>query len=325
MNILGIDLGGTKILGVLANEHGEVLAEKRVPTLAHEGLDAVVARLVGVARDLMPEGGVDAIGVDVPAPVDTRKGIVYSPPNLPGWADTGVPLCDILREKLAVGDKMPITLINDANASALAEYTYGAGSHKLLGRKIEHMVFITVSTGIGGGVIIEGKLLLGGNGFAAELGHIVIDAYGYRCNCGNTGCLEAMASGTALAREAAAIVSGRTDNKIAELAGNDATQVTAKMVVDAAQMGDSVALDLMSREAILLGAGVMSFIHSFNPQLIVIGGGVSHAGDLLFEPLRANVAQRVMPPFRGTYEIVPAQVGDRSAAIGAVAAAVMGF
>lgn len=325
MKILGIDLGGTKILGVLSNEHGDVLAELRIPTLANEGLDAVVGRLVKVIEDLTPEGGVDAIGVDVPAPVDTRKGILYAPPNLPGWADSGVPLVKILRQKLSLPDSTPVTLINDANASALAEYRYGAGSERHLGRKVEHMVFITVSTGIGGGVITDGSLLLGGNGFAAELGHIVIDAYGYRCNCGNTGCLEAMASGTALAREAAAIVSGRSDNKIAELAENDATKVTAKMVVDAAKLGDAVALDLMAREAVLLGAGVMSFIHSFNPQLIVIGGGVSHAGDLLFKPLRDNVAQRVMPPFRGTYEICQAKVGDRSAAIGAVAASVMGF
>jgi glucokinase len=325
LNILGIDLGGTKILGVLANEHGVVLSEQRVPTLAHEGPDAVIGRLLEVIRYLIPTAGIDAIGIDVPAPLDMRRGILYAPPNLPGWADSGVPLISILRKKLSLDDSTPMTLINDANASALAEYKYGAGCEKVLGRKIEHMVFITVSTGIGGGVIVDGKLLMGGNGFAAELGHIVIDAYGYRCNCGNTGCLEAMASGTALAREAAAIVSGRSDNKISELADGDTSKVTAKMVVDAAKMGDAVALELMAREATLLGAGVMSFVHTFNPQLIVVGGGVSHAGDLLFQPLRAHVAQRVMPPFRGTYEIVPAQVGDRSAAIGAVAAAVMGL
>ncbi|MEO5954041.1 MAG: ROK family protein, partial [Chloroflexia bacterium] len=253
MNILGIDLGGTKILGVLANEHGEVLAEQRVPTLAHEGLDAVVGRLVGVAQSLMPKGGVDAIGVDVPAPVDTRKGIVYSPPNLPGWADTGVPLCDILRKKLSLSDSVPMTLINDANASALAEYTYGAGSHKLLGRKIEHMVFITVSTGIGGGVIVEGKPLLGGNGFAAELGHIVIDAYGYRCNCGNTGCLEAMASGTALAREGYMVVASRRETSMADAVGGKPERVTAEVVVQAAQAGDPAACELMEREGFLVG------------------------------------------------------------------------
>lgn len=326
MKYLGIDLGGTKILGVLANEHGELLApEVREPTLANEGLPAVVDRLVGVIQTLMPEGGVDGIGVDVPAPVDTRKGILYAPPNLPGWSDKGVPLIKILDEKLGLGGKVPMTLINDANASALAEYKFGAGSHKVLGRKIEHMIFLTVSTGIGGGVIVDGKLLLGGNGFAAELGHIVIDAYGYRCNCGNTGCLEAMASGTALAREAAAIVAGQRETKIAELAGDDPAKVTAKLVVDAAKDGDSLALELMAREAKLLGAGVVSFVHAFNTQLIVIGGGVSHAGDLLFKPLRTAVERGIMAPFRHTYEIVPAVVGDKSAALGSVAAACEGF
>ncbi len=321
MNILGIDLGGTKILGILANEHGEVLDEYLVPTLAHEGLEAVVGRLVDVIQRLTPEGGVDAIGVDVPAPVDTNQGILYAPPNLPGWSEKGVPLIRILREKCGFGDTMPgMVLVNDANASALAEYTYGAGCETVLGRKIKHMVFLTVSTGIGGGVITDGKLLLGANGFAAELGHIVIDAFGYRCNCGNVGCLEAMASGTALGREASIIVEARPDTRMAELAGGDPKNVTAKIVVQAAQEDDPVALELMRREASLVAAGVTGFVHSFNPQLIVIGGGVSHAGDLLFVPLRADVTRAVMPPFVGTYEIVPARVGDKSAALGAVAA-----
>jgi glucokinase len=321
MKLLGIDLGGTKILGVLADEHGNVLSEHREPTLAAEGLDAVVDRLVAVIRGLTPDGGVDAIGVDVPAPVDTNKGILYAPPNLPGWSEKGVPLIAILRQKLGWDEQMPMLLINDANASALAEYRFGAGHEKVLGHKVKHMIFLTVSTGIGGGVIVDGKLLLGGNGFAAELGHVVIDAYGYRCNCGNAGCLEAMASGTALAREASTIVAGQRETLIADLAGGDHTKVTAKMVVEAAQQGDPVGLELMEREAVLLSAGVVSFVHAFNPQLIVIGGGVSHAGDLLFTTLRTEVAHRVMAPFRGTYEIVPAVVGDKSAALGSVAAA----
>jgi glucokinase len=321
MKLLGIDLGGTKILGVLADEHGKVLDERREPTLAHEGPEAVVERLVGVIRELTPEGGVDGIGVDVPAPVDTNAGVLYAPPNLPGWSEKGVPLISILKEKLGWGERVPMVLMNDANASALAEYRFGAGCEKVLGREVSHMIFLTVSTGIGGGVIVDGKLLLGSQGFAGELGHVVIDADGYRCNCGNVGCLEAVASGTALAREAATIVAGKRETKIAKLAKGDPANVTAKMVVEAAQAGDPVALELMEREARLLGAGVGSFVNIFNPQLIAIGGGVSHAGKLLFEPLRAEVDRRIMAPFRGTYEIVPAVLGDRSAALGAVAGA----
>lgn len=321
MKLLGIDLGGTKILGVLANEHGKVLDERLEPTLAHEGLEAVVERLVGVIRGLTPEGDVDAIGVDVPAPVDTNEGVLYAPPNLPGWSEKGVPLVQVLKKKLGWGERVPMFLINDANASALAEYRFGAGRAAVGGRKVLHMIFLTVSTGVGGGVIVDGKLLLGSNGFAGELGHVVIDADGYRCNCGNAGCLEAMASGTALGREAATIVAGQRETRIAELAGGDPANVTAKMVVEAAQAGDPVALELMEREARLLGAGVGSFVNTFNPQLIAIGGGVSHAGDLLFKPLRAEVKKRVMAPFRDTYEIVPALLGDKSAALGSVAAA----
>jgi glucokinase len=321
MKLLGIDLGGTKILGVLADEHGKVLDERREPTLAHEGPEAVVERLVGVIRGLTPGGGVDGIGVDVPAPVDTNAGVLYAPPNLPGWSEKGVPLISILKEKLGWGDRVPMVLMNDANASTLAEYRFGAGCEKVLGREVSHMIFLTVSTGIGGGVIVDGKLLQGSQGFAGELGHVVIDADGYRCNCGNSGCLEAMASGMALAREAATIVAGKRETKIAELAEWDPANVTAQMVVEAARAGDPVALELMEREARLLGAGVGSFVNMFNPQLIAIGGGVSHAGELLFEPLRAEVDRRVMAPFRGTYEIVPAVLGDQSAALGSVAAA----
>jgi glucokinase len=322
MKLLGIDLGGTKILGVLADEHGNPLRdEHRVDTLPEEGRDAVVDRLVGVIRKLMPEGGVDGIGVDVPAPVDTNKGILYAPPNLPGWKKEGEPLIAMLREKLGRDGDVPMVLLNDANASALAEYRFGAGRKRVLGRDVRHMIFLTVSTGIGGGVIVDGKLLQGSQGFAGEMGHVVIDADGYRCNCGNVGCLEAMASGTALAREAATIVAGQRETKIAKLAEGNPAKVTAKMVVEAAQAGDPVALELMEREARLLGAGVGSFVNMFNPQLIAIGGGVSHAGDLLFEPLRVEVDRRVMAPFRGTYEIVPAVLGDKSAALGSVAAA----
>jgi glucokinase len=320
MNIIGIDLGGTKILGVRTNEQGEIAAELRVDTLGKEGLDAVVGRMAQMVRDLTPvEGDVAGIGVGVPGPINPWQGIVYSPPNLPGWGT--VPLRDMLRALLELPESVPIVLVNDANAAALAEYKFGAGSERVLGRPIRHLVYLTISTGVGGGVIIDGKLLVG-QGLASELGHLVIDAYGPRCLCGGRGHFEALASGTALAREGYLLVAARRDTAITGMVGGDPNKVTAEIVVRAAQAGDREALKLMEREAYLIGIGIISCIHAFNPQLVVLGGGVSAASDLLLDGIRATVADLIMPGFPGTYEIVLAALEGKSGALGAVAAAI---
>ncbi len=315
MNIIGIDIGGTKILGIRTDEHGMVLEQVRRPTGASEGLQAVLGRIIGMIRELTPSEGVDAIGVGVPGPLDPVKGEVYNPPNLPGW-DT-VPLCKIVRERLELSESVPVALVNDANGAALAEFKFGAGAHK----GIKHLVYFTISTGIGGGVITNGKLLLGASGMAAELGHIVLDVNGPECGCGGYGHFEALASGTALAKEAARLVEDRRDTSIVDMVGGDPSKVTAEIVVEAAKAGDSVACQLMEREGLLVAAGVVTAIHVFNPEIIVLGGGVTNAGDLLFDTVRTAVEAGVMPAYRGTYEIVPAALGDISGALGAVAAA----
>jgi glucokinase len=319
MNIIGIDVGGTKILGVRADENGKIAAQVRKPTRAAEGLEATVERIVDVIRELTPARGVDAVGVGIPGPLDPVKGVVYNPPNLPGWET--VPLCDMLYERLDVKRDVPVVLVNDANAAALAEFKFGAGSKQLRRKAVKHLVYLTISTGIGGGVITDGRLLLGSTGMAAELGHLIIDVNGPRCYCGGIGCLEAMASGTALAREGAVVVASRRETSMADAVGGNPDKVTAKVVVEAAQAGDKAACELMEREGLLVGVGVVTCIHAFNPQLVVLGGGVSNAGDLLFKPVRATVKARVMPAFRGTYDIVPAALGGESGALGAVAAA----
>ena len=319
MNIIGIDLGGTKILGVRADEQGNIAAQIKRPTGAAEGRDAVVDRMADIIRELMPPEGVAAIGLGVPGPINPMKGEVYDPPNLPGW--TTVPLVRMLQERLDLPRETPIVLGNDANAAALAEFKFGAGAEKRLGKPIRHLVYLTISTGVGGGVVIDGRLLIGSTGAAGELGHIVIDLHGPRCNCGNIGCLEAMASGTALAREGAVVLAARRETKIAELAGGRPEKVTAQMVVEAARAGDPVALDLMAREGELVGVGVVSCIHIFNPELVVLGGGVSNAGDLLFNPVKATVEARIMRGFKGTFDIVPAALGGEVGALGAVAVA----
>jgi glucokinase len=315
MNIIGIDIGGTKILGIRTDEYGMVLEQVRHPTGASDGLEAVLVRIVDMIRELTPPEGVDAIGIGVPGPLNPMKGEVYNPPNLPGW-DT-VPLCKIVQERLQLPEDVPVALVNDANAAALAEFKFGAGANK----GIKHLVYFTISTGIGGGVITNGKLLLGASGMASELGHIVLDVNGPECGCGRYGHFEALASGTALAKEAARLVQDRRDTSLVDMVGGDPSEVKAEMVVQAAQDGDRVARQLMEREGLLVAAGVVTAIHTFNPEIIVLGGGVTNAGDLLFDTVRTAVDAGVMPAYRGTYEIVPAALGDISGALGAVAAA----
>ncbi|HKP52676.1 MAG TPA: ROK family protein [Chloroflexia bacterium] len=320
MSFIGIDVGGTKILGVRADREGKIATQVRRPTRGSEGLEAVVDRIARMIKDLTPRRGeVEGIGVGIPGPTDPMKGLVYNPPNLPGWGS--VPLRDMLRERLDLDDDIPLVLVNDANAAGLAEFKFGAGSPKSMRREIKHLVYLTVSTGVGGGVVIDGKLLVGSSGLAAELGHMVIDVSGPRCYCGGIGHLEAMASGTALAREGYMVVASPRKTSMSDAVGGNPDKVTAEVVVQAAQEGDPAACELMEREGFLVGIGVVNCIHTFNPELIVIGGGVSNAGSLLFDPVRATVEAKVMPAYLGTYEIVPAALKGTSGALGAVAAA----
>lgn len=319
---IGIDVGGTKILGVRMTREGKIAAQVRKPTRASEGPGAVIERIAAMIEELTPKRGkITGIGVGIPGPADPMKGVVYNPPNLPDW--DAVPLRDILEKRLGTGKETPIVLANDANAAALAEFKFGAGAQRKTreGREIKHLVYLTVSTGIGGGVIIDGRMLVGSSGLAAELGHMVIDAYGPRCYCGGVGHFEAMASGTALAREGYMVVASPRPTSMSDAVGGDPSKVTAEVVVQAAQQGDAAALELMEREGYLVGIGVVNCVHIFNPDLIVIGGGVSNAGDLLFNPVRTTAEEKIMPAYRGTFEIVPAALMGTSGALGAAAAA----
>ena len=315
MNIIGIDVGGTKILGIRTDEHGMMLEQVRWPTLASEGVEAVLGRIVDMIRELTPEEGVEAIGVGMPGPLNPAKGEVYNPPNLPGWET--VPLSKLIRERLKLPENVPVVLVNDANGAALAEFKFGAGANK----GIKHLVYLTISTGVGGGVVTNGKLLLGASGMAAELGHIILDINGPECGCGGYGHFEALASGTALAREGARLVEDRRDTTLVELAEGNPSKVTAEIIVEAAMAGDHVACQMMEREGLLVAAGVITAIHSFNPEIVVLGGGVTNAGELLFGTVRTAVEAGLMPAYKGTYEIMPAALGGTSGALGAVAAA----
>ncbi len=312
--VIGIDLGGTKIGTGLVAGDGEIIAYDYRSTQAHGGSEAVVQRMLNAARSVVEQAGVTpsqvaAVGVGAPGPLNIEAGVVIAPPNLPGW--DRVPLRQILEDALSI----PTYLENDANAAALGEHRFGAG------RGTRHMIYVTVSTGIGGGLILDGRLYHGTSGMGGEVGHIGVLPNGPLCGCGNRGCLEALASGTAIAREARERVARGVPTLIAELADGDPQQITAKLVAEAAQRGDHEAQMILHTAINYLGIGMASLVNLFNPQMIVIGGGLSKLGETLFDPVRRAVRRHAFRAAAQEAQVVPAQLGDKVGVLGAAAAA----
>ena len=301
---IGIDLGGTQLRAGLVDQSGHVLRRVAEPTDNSAGPPSVIAQIVRLAGEVTPAEARDAIvgcGVSSPGPLDSDTGLVLSLSNLPGWHD--VPL----RQLLADAFRLPVRLENDGIAAAYGEWTAGAG------QGTRNMVYVTVSTGIGGGVVADGRLLRGRRGMACHAGHLIMAPDGPRCGCGAVGCFEAVASGKALGeagREAARMHPGSL------LAAHPAEGITAKSVAEAARLGDPVAIGLLDREADLLGTGFTSLLHLFSPERLIMGGGVSTAFDLLERRIRKVVSEMAMPPYRDVV-ILPASLGDNAGVIGA--------
>lgn len=298
-SILGLDIGGTKLAaGVLAPD-ASLLGWQVGPSSA-DGPDAVIERLIALARQGVADSGVgwekiEAIGVGVGGPLDAERGVVLNPPNLPGWQD--VHLGALLEAAL----RRPIAMDNDANAAVLGEHRFGAG------RGTRNMVYLTISTGIGGGVIEDGCLLRGATGNAAEIGHMSLCYDGWPCVCGGRGCLEAFASGTNIAR------------RYREAGG--APGATAKDVAERAAAGDALASRAWDDTTEVLGAAIASAINLFDPEIVVLGGGVTGAGEMLFEPVRRIARSRVLRRAAAAVPIVPSALGTQLGVYGAAAVA----
>lgn len=306
--VIAVDLGGTQLRAALYDPDLQVLVRHAGPTHADEGVAGVVGRLIAAVRAMGEEAGwerIAAVGVSAPGPLDPRQGVIHWAPNLPGWRD--VPLAEWLRAEV----DRPVFLGNDGNLAALAEQRRGAG------RGHPDLVYITVSTGIGGGVISDGQLILGRGGLGGEVGHMTIEAHGPRCNCGNIGCLEVLASGTAIARQARELVAGGARTLMADLVAGDLARLTAKVVYEAASQGDAVAVDLFRKAGVYLGIGIVNLMYLFNPAMVVIGGGVSKAGDLLFVPMHTTIRQRIHEIYWARCPIVRPALGDDVCLIGA--------
>lgn len=310
-HVVAVDLGGTNIRAALCDAHGAVLKRSRQLTQPEGGVDAVIGRIEAGIREVAGDAQPAAIGVASPGPIDPFSGMVLYAANL-FWDH--VPLRALLVERLGA----PVAVGNDANLAALGEQRYGAG------RGIRDMAYITISTGIGCGVILDDRLVLGHRGLATEIGHMVIDCNGPPIQSGVPGAFEGYAAGPGIARAAQnaardAVRDGRT-TRMLDLAGGQIERISAKEVGEAAQHGDAVALDVVGRTARILGLGLVNLLHLFDPALIVVGGSVALMGDVLLDPVRATIERYAMPPYRGV-PLRPAALGDDSGLLGAAALA----
>ena len=308
--VLAIDLGGTKIITALISSKGQMIAREYCLALAEEGPESVINRLLSAVDHLLSQRNIassqlDSISIASAGAINSEKGLITSSPNLPGWYD--IPLRDIVRERYRVNT----FLINDASAAALGEHHLGAG------KGVNNLIYLTVSTGIGGGIIINGKLYSGPCGSAGEIGHMTIDVNGPRCNCGNIGCWETLASGTAVAKETIRRISHGEGSSLTEIVEGKIENITAEKVGVAAQGGDSLALEVISRTATYLGVGMVNLVNIFNPEMIIVGGGLSKMGDLLLNPARQVVRERAFQLSAQAVRIVPAQLGDDAGVLGA--------
>jgi glucokinase len=313
--IVGIDLGGTNIVsGCLAEDGSAILGVRSVATGAEEGPDAVVQRIITAAKESIAETrkavpGADLIGAGVgaPGPLNTRSGMVLLTPNL-GWVNMP------LRQRLRDGLGLRTALDNDANCAVLGEWWMGAA------RGTRMAVGLTIGTGIGGGIIIDGRLYHGASDIAGEVGHMTIDINGRRCKCGNYGCIEAYASGPNIALRAVEALESGTESSLPGYVGGDLAKITAQTVYRAAQAGDELALEVVRDTAKFLGAAVASLVNIFNPEAVVIVGGVTLAGESLFVPLRREVNRRAFKPAVRVCRIVPGELTGVAGVYGAARA-----
>ena len=310
--VLGIDIGGTNlVVGAVAEDGSALHALRSEPTRPEEGADAVLRRLGAMGRAVMdetrktvPGAEFAGVGAGAPGPLDTKRGVVLLTPNL-GWVN--LPLRQLLQDALGI----PAMIDNDANCAVLGEWWRGAA------RGAKQVIGITIGTGIGGGIIVDGRLYHGASDCAGEIGHTTVEVNGRRCKCGNYGCLEAYASGPAIARRAVEAIEAGQTSKLPDYVDGALEKITAQTVYQAAHDGDELAEEVVGDTAKFLGAGIANMINIFNPEIVVVFGGVTYAGERLFGPLRREVAKRAFKPAVAVCRIVPAELTGTAGVYGA--------
>jgi glucokinase len=309
---IGVDLGGTNLRAAIVDTStGAYSHLTSIETLARDGHDAVMARMTDLIERIITVSGlskseIGGIGIGVPGVLDLERGLTVFLPNLPGtWPN--VPLRDTIIDRVG----LPVALLNDVRAMTLAEWQFGAG------RGVDSVACFAIGTGIGGGLVINGRLHLGIGGTAGELGHQTIDFNGPLCGCGNRGCVEAFASGSAIAAMGAKAVLQGLTTRIGEMVDYDLNRITPHVIYDAACAGDVIAKDIFEQAGYYIGVAVSNVLVSVGPRRVVIGGGVAQAGDLLLDPIRRTVIDRVRVMPVEQVSIVPAELGPQAGLIGA--------
>jgi glucokinase len=311
-NLIGIDIGGTKLAVVLAKRTGEVLRKRRAPTRAELGPESVLQTLFALVQELM-QGvqwrDIAAFGVSCGGPLDSDSGVIYSPPNLPGW--DAIPLKQRVEEAFG----RPAWVENDANAGALAEWKFGAG------RGLKNVIYMTMGTGIGGGLVLDGQLYRGTNDLAGELGHQTLLVDGPECGCGKRGCLESLCSGPAIARRAGAALEGGHRSSLEDDVSGDPSRITAEAVFSAARRGDRLCREIVDETGEYLGWGIGNVLNIINPELVAIGTIAVHGWDLLEPPTRASLRRHAWPRALEAAQVLPSQLGDSIGDLAAIAIA----
>lgn len=311
---IGIDVGGTKVLTALADEKGLILNKAQKPTEADKGEETIISNIKEsidrvINKSPITKKEVKRIGIGSPGPLDLEKGMIIENSNL-SWSN--VPIVKILEEMTGI----PVILENDANAAALGEKHFGAG------REAENIVYLTISTGIGGGIIIDKKIYHGGKGNAGEVGHMtLIPDSNYQCGCGNYGCFEAVASGTAIARRGREVLKKEEESLIKEYSNNEADQIDAPLIAAAARAGDKQAIEIFKLTGRLLGIGISNVVNLFDPEIVVLGGGVMHAKDLFIEELKVSLQERALEANLKDLKVKEVGLGKDTGVMGAIAVA----
>lgn len=309
MNRIGIDVGGTNVKIALVNESGKIIYSNSIPTRAELGYEFTVSNIKQAIRELLKETKhtaeeIEGIGFGFPGQVDYKEGIVRNAPNIPGWVE--IPIAKIFEEEFHI----PTRVDNDVRCAALGELNYGAG------KGCENLICITIGTGIGSGLIVNGKLVRGASNAAGEIGHIKLQYHdGPICGCGDTGCLEAFASGPAIVAMAEEYIKGGKSTKYREMANGN--PITPYIVCEAAKAGDPVAQRIFAIIGEYIGIGMAGVVNLLNPEKIIVGGGVAEAGDYIINPLVDAIKRRAMKIAGSTVEVVHAQLGNTAGVIGA--------
>jgi len=311
---IGVDLGGTNIVSVIVNHQGKIVNRLKVPTLAERGKEATIKRIIetiheNIIQSTIAPDDIIGIGIGAPGPLDVKRGIINFAPNLPGWRD--VPLRKILKNEF----NMKVVLENDANAAAWGERCFGVG------RGVDNLVCFTLGTGIGGGIIIDGKIYHGNNYGAAELGHMTVNKDGPRCNCGNYGCLEAYSSATGIKNRIKNRIKEGIKSKFLNFDNDDELleSLRLKLIFETARKGDKLIKGVVEEAISYLGIAIANIANILNPEMVVLVGGITNEGDKLLISLRDEVKKRAFYSNYKSLKIVIGELGGNAGVLGAAA------